>query len=58
MYKLIVPWKVCANCHQPYQNEPAVDLANEFIGYIERTHPDNRGLPDGTGGEAKEKEAF
>ena len=44
MYKLIVPWKVCANCHQPYQNEPAVDLANEFISYIERAHPDNPGL--------------
>jgi len=44
MYQLILPWKVCANCHQPYQNGPAVDMANEFISYVNDTHPDDQGL--------------
>lgn len=44
MYQLILPWKVCANCHQPYQNGPAVDMANEFISYVSDTHPDDQGL--------------
>ena len=44
MYQLIVHWKVCPNCHQPYQNEPAIELANRFISYVEKTHPNDKGL--------------
>jgi len=32
------PWVMCPCCLQPYQNELAVDLANEFVSYVVREH--------------------
>ena len=36
------PWKVCRNCCQYYQNELAVDLAAEFVTFVEKEHPSNQ----------------
>jgi len=35
------PWIVCPGCHQYYQNELAVDIANEFVPFARRQYPDN-----------------
>ena len=33
----------CPSCHQNYQNELAVELANEFVSFVEETYPDDQG---------------
>jgi len=33
------PWIVCPGCHQDYQNELAVDIANEFVPFVRRQYP-------------------
>ena len=33
------PWIVCPGCHQYYQNELAVDIANEFVPFVRRQYP-------------------
>ena len=32
-------WKICPNCKQRYQNELAVDLAHEFVSFVEEKSP-------------------
>ena len=34
-----VPWKICPSCHQPYQNAFAVELASEFVSFVEGKYP-------------------
>ena len=36
------PWKVCPNCHQFYENTLEADIANEFVSFIEREHPNDQ----------------
>eukprot|EP00579_Thalassiosira_antarctica_P003118 CAMPEP_0201905878 /NCGR_PEP_ID=MMETSP0902-20130614/56732_1 /ASSEMBLY_ACC=CAM_ASM_000551 /TAXON_ID=420261 /ORGANISM="Thalassiosira antarctica, Strain CCMP982" /LENGTH=512 /DNA_ID=CAMNT_0048440001 /DNA_START=63 /DNA_END=1601 /DNA_ORIENTATION=+ len=36
------PWEFCANCHQGYQNDLAVDLASKFVTFVERKYPDKQ----------------
>ena len=33
------PWDTCYNCHQPYQNKLAENLASEFVTFVEQTYP-------------------
>ena len=30
------PWRVCPGCHQEYQNELAIDIANKFVSFVRR----------------------
>ena len=36
------PWAVCPNCHQHYQNAMSVDVANEFVSFVQKEHPNNK----------------
>ena len=40
--EFVEPWKSCHSCRQDYQNELTVDLAAEFVTFVERKHPDNQ----------------
>ena len=33
------PWRSCPNCKQYYQNELAVELASEFVAFVEGKYP-------------------
>jgi hypothetical protein len=35
------PWERCPNCHQDYQGELAIDIANKFVSFVRRQYPDN-----------------
>ena len=35
------PWRVCPSCHQKYQNELAIDIANKFVLFVRRQYPDD-----------------
>jgi hypothetical protein len=41
MNEFIMPWRVCPGCHQYYQNEHAIDIANRFVSFVRRQYPDN-----------------
>jgi hypothetical protein len=32
------PWRDCPSCHQVYQNEHAVDIATEFVSFVQRQY--------------------
>ena len=42
MRKFNEPWRECPSCKQNYQNELAVDLANEFVPFVEEKYPDDK----------------
>ena len=35
------PWRVCPSCHQKYQNELAIDIANKFVPFVRGKYPDD-----------------
>ena len=35
------PWIACPCCHQYYQNGLRVDIATEFVSFVQRQYPDN-----------------
>ena len=35
------PWYTCPSCHQKYQNELAIDIANKFVPFVRRQYPDD-----------------
>jgi len=35
------PWLLCPSCHQEYQNELAIDIANKFVPFVRRQYPDD-----------------
>ena len=41
MDKFPEPWHVCPGCKQDYQNELAVELANEFVSFVKEKYPDD-----------------
>ena len=40
--KFSEPWSDCPGCNQSYQNELAVELANEFVSFVEEKYPDDQ----------------
>ena len=38
------PWEKCANCHQAYQNDLAIDLATKFVTFVEGKYPNEQCL--------------
>ena len=40
--KLSEPWIKCPSCKQAYQNELALDLANELVSFVEERHLGNQ----------------
>jgi E3 ubiquitin-protein ligase DOA10 len=41
MQEFITPWETCPSCHQYYQNELAIDIANKFVSFVRRQYPDD-----------------
>eukprot|EP00581_Thalassiosira_minuscula_P036830 CAMPEP_0184446440 /NCGR_PEP_ID=MMETSP0740-20130409/2924_1 /TAXON_ID=385413 /ORGANISM="Thalassiosira miniscula, Strain CCMP1093" /LENGTH=479 /DNA_ID=CAMNT_0026815777 /DNA_START=55 /DNA_END=1494 /DNA_ORIENTATION=- len=41
--KFVESWRICPSCRQPYQNELAVDLATEFVAFVEKEYPSDQG---------------
>ena len=41
MNQFVDLWQECPGCHQYYQNEFAVDIANEFVSFVRRQYPDD-----------------
>ena len=37
----VKPWRVCPSCHQSYQNELAIDIANKFVTFVKGQYPDD-----------------
>ena len=37
--ELVDPWEKCPSCHQYYQNELAIDIANRFVSFVRRQYP-------------------
>ena len=35
------PWDRCPSCHQYYQNELAIDIANKFLSFVQEKYPKN-----------------
>jgi hypothetical protein len=35
------PWVLCPSCHQKYQNELRIDIANKFVSFVRREYPRN-----------------
>jgi uncharacterized protein (DUF983 family) len=35
MKEFVEPWHTCPSCHQCYQNELAIDIATEFVSFIQ-----------------------
>jgi hypothetical protein len=35
------PWIECPSCHQDYQNELGIDIATEFVSFVQRQYPDD-----------------
>ena len=40
-YEFTNPWTACLNCHQSYQNELRIDIANEFVLFVRGKYPDD-----------------
>jgi len=36
------PWRVCSNCEQDYQNKLGLDLAKEFVIFVDRKYPSDQ----------------
>jgi hypothetical protein len=34
-------WANCPSCHQEYQNELSIDIANKFVSFVRRQYPDD-----------------
>jgi hypothetical protein len=34
-------WRDCPSCHQKYQNELGIDIANKLVSFVRRQYPDN-----------------
>ena len=41
MQEFVTPWQVCPGCHQKYQNELAIDIANKFVPFVRRQYLDD-----------------
>ena len=41
MIEFVDPWAACPGCHQEYQNELAIDIANKFVPFVRRQYPDD-----------------
>jgi len=41
MIDFVKPWAACPGCHQEYQNELAIDIANKFVSFVRRQYPDD-----------------
>ena len=41
MDEFVKPWAACPGCHQNYQNELAIDIANKFASFVRRQYPDD-----------------
>jgi hypothetical protein len=41
MNEFIKPWEKCPGCHQYYQNELRIDIANKFVSFVRRQYPDD-----------------
>jgi copper chaperone CopZ len=41
MQEFVTPWHICPSCHQEYQNELAIHIANEFVSFVRRQYPHN-----------------
>jgi hypothetical protein len=41
MIEFVIPWLNCPSCHQKYQNELAIDIANKFVSFVQRQYPDD-----------------
>ena len=39
--EFVKPWAACPGCHQEYQNELAIDIANKFVPFVRRQYPDD-----------------
>jgi len=39
--EFITPWYLCPSCHQKYQNELAIDIANKFVSFVRRQYLDD-----------------
>lgn len=39
MNKFRDPWRFCPNCLQTYQNEFAVNIAAEFVSFVQQNYP-------------------
>jgi len=35
------PWHTCPSCHQEYQNELSIDIANKVASFVRRQYPDD-----------------
>jgi len=35
------PWVFCPSCHQNYQDELRIDIANKFVSFVRRQYPDD-----------------
>ena len=41
MQEFVTPWETCPGCHQEYQNELAIDIANKFVSFVRRHYPND-----------------
>ena len=41
MQEFVKPWIDCPSCHQEYQTELAIDIANKFVPFVRRQYPDD-----------------
>jgi hypothetical protein len=41
MNEFVIPWLYCPSCHQEYQNELGIDIANKFASFVRRQYPDD-----------------
>jgi hypothetical protein len=41
MNEFIKPWETCPGCHQYYQNELGIDIATEFVSFVQRQYADD-----------------
>jgi len=39
--EFVNPWRDCPSCHQEYQNELAIDIANKFVSFVRKQYPDD-----------------
>jgi hypothetical protein len=41
MDEFVNPWEKCPSCHNYYQNELAMDIANNFVSFVRRQYPND-----------------
>jgi hypothetical protein len=41
MKEFVILWVYCPSCHQEYQNELSIDIANKFVSFVRRQYPDD-----------------